>query len=66
MQLRRLAVDPIRLKRRDTSVLTTDDIIGEKGAISVSFTRLPKVVRLRNSLYQRRLCSNLRFKNSGK
>ncbi len=51
MRLGQLATDPIKLKKGDNLILTTDDIVGEKGRISVSFTRLPKVVKPGDTLY---------------
>ncbi|MEA3357881.1 MAG: pyruvate kinase [Thermodesulfobacteriota bacterium] len=51
MRLGRLAIDPIKLKKGDTLILTTDDIVGDKGRISVSFARLPKVVKPGDTLY---------------
>jgi len=45
MRIGRLAAEPIELKAGDPSTLTTDDIVGDARRVSVSFARLPQVVK---------------------
>lgn len=45
MRVGKFGVDKIQLKAGDTFTLTTDDIVGDQHRVSVSFARLPKVVR---------------------
>ncbi len=45
MRIGNLGVDKINLKAGDRFTLTTDDIIGDEQRVSVSFNRLPKVVK---------------------
>jgi len=51
MRLGQLAIEPIKLKKGDALTLTTDDIIGDEGRVSVSFKSLPKVVKPGDALY---------------
>jgi pyruvate kinase len=45
MRIGKLGVDKIELKAGDTFTLTTDDITGDQQRVSVSFPRLPQVVK---------------------
>ncbi len=45
MRIGRLAAEPIRLKAGDRFSLTTEDIVGGQHRVSVSFARLPAVVK---------------------
>src|SRR4029079_72176 len=45
MRIGRLTAEPIPLKHGDLFTLTADDIVGDRERVSVSFTRLPKVVK---------------------
>lgn len=45
MRVGKFGVDKIQLKAGDTFTLTTDDIVGDQHRVSVSFARLPKVVK---------------------
>jgi len=45
MRIGRLTVEPIHLKHGDLFTLTTDSIVGDQQRVSVSFARLPKVVK---------------------
>jgi pyruvate kinase len=45
MRIGRLTAEPIQLKHKDPFTLTTDDIVGDQRRVSVSFARLPKVVK---------------------
>jgi pyruvate kinase len=45
MRVGRLTAEPIQLKHGDLFTLTTDDIVGDQQRVSVSFARLPKVVK---------------------
>ena len=45
MRIGRLTAEPIQLKHGDVFTLTTDDIVGDQQRVSVSFARLPKVVK---------------------
>jgi pyruvate kinase len=45
MRIGNLAVEPIRLKAGDRFSLTTEDVPGDPHRVSVSFARLPKVVK---------------------
>jgi len=51
MRIGKLAVEPVELKQDDTFTLTTDDIIGDKTRVSVSFEGLPKAVKTDDILY---------------
>ena len=45
MRIGRLTAEPVQLRHGDLFTLTTDDIIGDQQRVSVSFARLPKVVK---------------------
>jgi len=51
MRIGQLKEEPAELKQGDTLVLTADDIVGDRGRVSVSFKRLPQVVRRGDALY---------------
>src|SRR5687767_8113030 len=44
MRIGRFASEPIKLKAGEPFTLTTDEIVGDQGRVSVSFDRLPEVV----------------------
>src|SRR5262249_23471347 len=50
MRVRQLAAGPIQLKADDRFTLTTQDIVGDQKRVSVSFARLPKVVKRGDTL----------------
>jgi pyruvate kinase len=50
MRIGRFGVDRIELKAGDRFTLTTEDIIGDQERVSVSFTRLPEVVKCGDTL----------------
>jgi pyruvate kinase len=45
MRIGQIASEPIQLKPGDRFTLTTDDIVGDQQRVSVSFARLPSVVK---------------------
>ena len=51
MRIGSLAEEPIELKQGDSFTLTTDDIIGDGRHVSVSFPRLPAVVKPNDHLF---------------
>jgi len=51
MRIGQIAEEPIELKSGDSFTLTTEDIIGDAGRVSVSFARLPKAVKPGDKLY---------------
>ncbi|MBW2122477.1 MAG: pyruvate kinase [Deltaproteobacteria bacterium] len=51
MRIGRLAKEPIELRPGDSFVLTTEDIVGDTGRVSVSFARLPQAVKPGNILF---------------
>src|SRR5215469_12300225 len=51
MRVGNLAVEKVELKAGDTFTLTTDDIVGDQQRVSVSFKRLPQVVKRGELLY---------------
>jgi len=51
MRIGQLAEEPIELKRGDAFTLTTDEIIGDRRRVSVSFPRLPAVVKPGDGLF---------------
>jgi len=51
MRIGQLAEEPIELKPGDSFTLTTDDITGNNERVSMSFARLPQVVKPGNTLY---------------
>jgi pyruvate kinase len=50
MRIGQLGVEKIELKRGDRFVLTTQNVIGDQARVSVTFARLPQVVRRGNVL----------------
>lgn len=46
-----LADDPLELRQGDEFLLTTRDVTGDRDGVSVSFPRLPRVVKPGNSLF---------------
>jgi pyruvate kinase len=46
-----LGTEPVELKPGDTFTLTTKEIIGDSRRVSVSFSRLPQVVKTGDTLY---------------
>lgn len=51
MRIGQLALEPIELLSGDTFTLTTQEIIGDAGRASVSFARLPQVVKPKDALF---------------
>ena len=51
MRIGQLAEEPIELLSGDTFTLTTQEIIGDAGRASVSFARLPQVVKPKDALF---------------
>jgi pyruvate kinase len=51
MRIGRISPEPIELRPGDTLMLTTDDVTGDKGRISVSFSRLPACVKRGDTLF---------------
>ncbi|HMK56635.1 MAG TPA: pyruvate kinase [Dissulfurispiraceae bacterium] len=51
MRIGRIADDPVELRPGDTIFLTTEDITGSVSRVSVTFERLPLVVKPRDTLY---------------
>jgi pyruvate kinase len=51
MRIGKLDPEPVELKQDETFTLTTEDIIGDKTRVSVSFKGLPKAVKAGNTLY---------------
>jgi pyruvate kinase len=51
MRIGELDAEPVYLKPGDLFTLTTDDIIGDAHRVSVTFTRLPRVVKPGDTLY---------------
>jgi pyruvate kinase len=45
MRIGRLTAEPVQLKPGDAFTLTTDNTVGDQQRVSVSFARLPKVVK---------------------
>ncbi|MBP2672141.1 MAG: pyruvate kinase, partial [candidate division NC10 bacterium] len=45
MRIGQFKEEPVELKQGDVLVLTADDIVGDRGRVSISFKRLPQVVR---------------------
>ena len=45
MRIGQIAEEPIELKPGDSFILTTEEIIGDAGRVSVSFSPLPKAVK---------------------
>ena len=51
MRIGEFSQDPIDLKPGDVFTLTTDDVVGDTGRVSVSFARLPQVVKAGDKLF---------------
>jgi pyruvate kinase len=51
MRIGKFDIEPIELKPDDLFTLTTDDIVGDAQRVSVTFTRLPQVVKPGDTLY---------------
>jgi pyruvate kinase len=51
MRIGKLKEEPIELRQGDVFVLTTEDIVGDSGKASVTFERLPQVVRTGDTLF---------------
>jgi len=51
MRIGQIAEEPIELKPGESFTLTTEDIIGDAGRVSVSFSPLPKAVKPGDKLY---------------
>ena len=51
MRIGQLAKEPIDLQPEDKFTLTTENILGDKNRVSVSFGHLPKVVKPNDTLY---------------
>jgi len=51
MRIGRFREEPVELKPGEEMVLTTDDIVGDRTRVSVSFARLPQVVRRGDALF---------------
>lgn len=51
MRIGKFSSEPIELKPGDLFILTTDDITGDESKVSVTFTRLPQVVKPGDTLY---------------
>jgi pyruvate kinase len=50
MRIGQFAAEPIQLKQGDRFTLTTEDIVGDQQRVSVSFARLPQVVKTGDKL----------------
>ena len=51
MRIGQLADEPIELKPGNSFTLTTEDIVGDRGRVSVSFARLPQAVKPGDTLF---------------
>ncbi len=51
MRIGQIAEEPIELKPDDSFTLTTEEIVGDAGRVSVSFSPLPKAVKTGDKLY---------------
>ena len=51
MRIGQIAEEPIEIKPGDSFTLTTEEIVGDAGRVSVSFSRLPKAVKPGDKLY---------------
>jgi pyruvate kinase len=51
MRIGKFDAEPVALKPGDIFTLTTDDIVGDAHRVSVTFTRLPQVVKPGDTLY---------------
>jgi pyruvate kinase len=50
MRIGKIAVEPVKLKAGEPISLTTDEVVGDEHRVSVSFGRLPEVVKPGNTL----------------
>ncbi len=51
MRIGKFSEEPIELKTGDTFTLTTEEIVGDRNRVSVSFARLPQAVKPGNTLF---------------
>ncbi len=51
MRIGQFSEEPIELRTDDTFTLTTEDIVGDSGRVSVGFARLPKAVKTGDRLF---------------
>ena len=51
MRIGKFASEPVDLKPGDLFTLTTEDVVGDENAVSVTFTPLPRVVKPGDTLY---------------
>ena len=51
MRIGQLAQEPVELKAGDPFTLTTDDVVGNGGRVSVTFSRLPQAVKPGDTLF---------------
>ncbi|WP_198263603.1 pyruvate kinase [sulfur-oxidizing endosymbiont of Gigantopelta aegis] len=51
MRIGQLKEEPIELEKGDAFILTTEDIIGDRQRVSISFEALPKIVKAGDTLY---------------
>jgi pyruvate kinase len=51
MRIGKFSQEPVELRTGDTFTLTTDEVIGDKEQVSVSFGRLPQVVKPADKLF---------------
>jgi pyruvate kinase len=51
MRIGRLDPEPIELEPGDSFILTTEEIVGDKSRVSMTFSRLPQVVKQGDTLY---------------
>ncbi|UCE51743.1 MAG: pyruvate kinase [Desulfobacterales bacterium] len=51
MRIGQFVEEPIELKADDTFTLTTEDIVGDKDRVAVSFARLPQAVKPKDRLF---------------
>jgi len=51
MRIGRLAREPITLKPGDSFTLTSEEVVGDSTRVSVTFSRLPQVVKAGNTLF---------------
>jgi pyruvate kinase len=51
MRIGQFEVEPIELQLDDLFTLTTEDVIGNQTRVSISFSRLPKVVKPKDELF---------------
>ena len=51
MRIGEFAEEPIEIRADETFTLTTDDIVGDRSRVSVSFERLPRAVKPKDRLF---------------